>query len=379
MHTAASERLAVVAAYFCIFIGIGVWVPYFPLYLADLGYTGSEIGLVIGIQPALRWCGALGWAHVADRWRNRHRILVVTAAAGAVCFVPLLFVRDVRAVLMVLSAISLFHGTLIPMLDATVMDNLAALGGDYGRLRLWGSLGFILGSAGSAPLVHLWSPSIVPYLLVSPGLLMVLSLMRVPPTQLEQHAHVRGPWKLMTPQLSTFLLSAVLLQISCGTWSGFFGVHTAALGFSDAIPGFTYGLAVTFEIALMYFGRQLLDRYQAVNVLLLSLVLTAVRWLLTAAASNEILVILLQLGHVFSFSAFHLSALRLLERYVPRAHRTSGQALYGAVSFGVGGSAGLWLAGTLVEQAGTRGAFLFEAALALLALWPALRLRRFER
>ncbi|HVM97899.1 MAG TPA: MFS transporter [Candidatus Acidoferrales bacterium] len=378
MQPANAERLAVVAAYFCIFVGVGVWVPYFPLYLAHLGYTGSQIGLVIGIQPALRWCGALGWAYVADRWRNRHRVLVFTAGLGAICFVPLLVVRDIRAMLLVLTLIGLLHGTLIPMLDATVMDNLSTLGGDYGRLRLWGSLGFVVGSAGSAPLIHFSGPEIVPLLLVAPGWLMVLSLGRIPRTQLGQHAHLRGPWQLMTPQLSRFLSSAVLLQISCGTWSGFFAMHTTALGFSDAVPGFTYGLAVIFEIALMYWGRQMLDRYRAVNVLLLSLVITVVRWVLTAIATNEILVIALQLGHVFSFSAFHLSALRLLEKFIPRARSTSGQALYGAVSFGVGGTTGLWLAGWLVQQGGTRVAFGFEAAIAMLAVWPALRLRRFE-
>jgi PPP family 3-phenylpropionic acid transporter len=379
MHQPHSDRSAVIAAYFSVFFGAGVWVPYFPLYLLHLGYSGAEIGIVLGLQPALRWCGALGWAYVADRWRIRHRILVSTATLGALCFLPLLFVRQVGTMLAVLGAIGLLHGTLIPMLDATVMDHLPALGGDYGRLRLWGSLGFVIGALASAPLVHAWTPSIVPLLLLLPGFVLVPAFLRLPREQSGQHEHFRAPWRLLTPALTAFLLSAVLLQISCGTWSGFFAVHTTALGFSDAVPGLTYGLAVSFEIAIMYWGRQMLDRFAAAQVLLLTIVITVIRWALTALVTDETLVIVLQLGHVFSFSAFHLAALRLLARLVPRESSTSGQALYGSVSFGIGGSAGLWFAGLLVDQLGTRSAFAVEAVVALLAIVPAARLRHLEK
>src|SRR4029077_16714001 len=102
-------RRAVVVAYFLVFFGAGVWLPYFPLYLAHLGYRGWEIGLVMGLQPGLRWGSALGWAYAADRWRIRHRRLVLTAVAGTVFFVPLLVVRRLGAMLAVLGAIGLLH------------------------------------------------------------------------------------------------------------------------------------------------------------------------------------------------------------------------------------------------------------------------------
>src|SRR3989442_8745361 len=164
----AGERRAVVVSYFLVFCGVGVWLPYFPLYLAHLGYRGWQIGLAVGMQPALRWGGALVWAYAADRWRIRRRLLVLTALGGTGFFVPLLFVREFVPVLVVLAAIGLLHGALIPLLDATVIDHLPRLGGDYGRLRLLGSVAFVLGSLTSAPLGHAYSPGIVPLrLLVS--------------------------------------------------------------------------------------------------------------------------------------------------------------------------------------------------------------------
>ncbi len=353
-----------------------MFLPYFPLYLAHLGFPGWQIGVVMGMQPALRWASAIGWAFVADRWRVRHQVLVGTALAGALCFFPLLAVRDFGEMLVVLAAIGLLHGTLIPMIDATVMDHLGALGGDYGRLRLWGSISFIVGAVGSAPLVTAFSPQVVPLLLLLPALTLAPALRALPRDQVGEAHGFRAPWTLLTPPLAAFLNVAFLLQMSCGAWQGFFAVHTAQLGFSDAIPGITWGLAVVAEIGLFFWGRGLVARVRPATLILVVLAVTVVRWALTAVAHAEVFVVALQVGHAFTFSIFHLASLLLLARLVPRETSTSGQALYGMVGFGLGGSLGLWTAGALIERLGSSGLFAFEAVVAACAFVPALRLRR---
>lgn len=358
------------------FLGAGVFLPYFPLYLAHLGFPGWQIGVVVGMQPALRWASAIGWAYVADSWRVRHSVLVGTALAGALCFFPLLVVRDFGGLVAVLAVIGLLHGTLIPMIDATVMDHLADLGGDYGRLRLWGSLSFILGAVASAPLVTAFSPGIVPLLLLLPALTLAPALRRLPHAQIGGATRFRAPWSLLTPPLAAFLATAFLLQMSCGAWNGFFAVHTTQLGFSDAVPGLTWGLAVVAEIGLFFWGRGLVARVTPATLILVALAVTVVRWGLTAVARAEAAVVALQVGHAFTFSVFHLASLLLLARLVPRESSTSGQALYGMVGFGLGGSLGLWTAGALIEPLGSSGLFAFEAVVAGCAFVPAWRLRR---
>lgn len=181
---------------------------------------------------------------------------------------------------------------------------------------------------------------------------------------------------LLTPPFVAFLITAFLIQLSCGAWSGFFGVHTTALGFSDAVPGVTWGLAVTAEVALLFWGRRLLEWVAPSHLIVLVLLITAARWGLTAISRREAVVVALQIAHACTFSAFHLAALLLLSRLVPLHSSTGGQALYGMVAFGIGGSVGLGLAGVLVDRLGTPGLFGFEAVVALVALLPALRLRR---
>lgn len=372
----ARQRRVVIAAYSLLFLGGGVWLPYFPLYLSRLGYSGWQIGLLMGMQPALRWGSAIVWAYAADRWRIRHRLLLIAAVSGMVFFFPLLVVRDFTAMVLVLGAIGLLHAPLIPMLDATVIDHLHQLGGDYGRLRSWGSFAFVVGAMGSAPLIHFFSPMIVPLLLLLPGFGLIPALARLPRGQLGHGAQFRAPWTLLTRPLTAFLATALLIQLSCGAWGGFFALHTAALGFSSAVPGITWGLAVGAEVVMLFWGRWIVERLSAPRLILVALAITAVRWVLSALARNEVLVVGLQLGHAFTFSAFHLAALVLLSRLVPPESTTGGQALYGLVAFGIGGSLGLALAGLLVERLGTAGLFGFEAAVATLGLLPALWLRR---
>src|SRR2546430_5092080 len=161
----ASSRRSVAVAYFLAFLGLGVFMPYFPLYLDHLGYAGWQIGAIVGLQPMLRWTSALGWAHVADRWRVRRRLLVLAGLCGALAVLPLLVVRRFAAVAAVSMAIGLVHGPIIPMLDATVIDHLPRLGGGYGRLRPWGSPGFGAGAPPSAPLGVRFPSAAVPVLL----------------------------------------------------------------------------------------------------------------------------------------------------------------------------------------------------------------------
>lgn len=370
------KRRVVAGVYFLLFLGPGIGLPYLPLYLEHLGMSDPEIGVLIGLQPILRWASALAFAHLADHWRIRHRLLVACTVAGALCFLPFLFVQAFATLLLVLCAISILHGPLISAIDAVVLDHLPQLGGDYGRLRLWGSIAFILGALLGAVGVELGTPSVVPAMLLPSHLLLPFAIAALPHAQ-AAHGRLEGaPWRLLTPPLATFLVAVLLVHLSCGAWSGFFALHTERLGFGDWVPGAAFALAVVFEVALFHWGRLVLERVPAARLIVIALVVTVGRWLGTAVARDEWLVLALQTGHAATFSAIHLAAISLVPRLVSPARSTSGQALYGITGFGIGGSVGIALAGLVVTPLGTTGLFAFEAALAAAALPAAVRLGR---
>lgn len=369
-------RGAVTAAYFLMFAGAGIYLPYFPLYLDRLGFSGTQIGVVIAIQPILRHVSSIAFGWAADRWRARHVMTVATAVASLACFVPLQWVTGYGAMVAVMAAISVFHGPIISAIDATVMDHLDRLGGDYGRLRLWGSVAFILAAGGSAVVVHQASAHVVPALFLLPALLLPFALARLPRTQSGAHRTPTAPWRLFNPPLAAFLACVLLAHLSSGAWGGFFAIHTMRLGLPAWVPGLTWGLAVAAEVALFGLGHRVLAVVTPARLVAVSLVVTIVRWTGTALTTDPVLLVLLQLGHAFTFSALHLAAMLLIARLVPPESSTSGQALYGLTGFGIGGSIGLWLAGVLYEPLGTAGLFLFSAGVATVALVPAAILLR---
>jgi PPP family 3-phenylpropionic acid transporter len=366
-------------AYFLLFLGPGVALPYFPRYLEHLGMSDWQIGLALGPQPLIRWTSALVFAQLADRWRIRHALLLAYAVAGALLFVPLLGVRAFTPMLLVVTGISFLHGPLISAIDACVLDHLPELGGDYGRVRLWGSISFILGSLLGAAGVELGTPAIVPALLLPSHLLLPLALAALPRAEREHPTPIGAPWRLLTPRLTAFLAAVLLVHVSCGAWGGFFALHTERLGLGEWVPGAAFAVAVVFEVALFQWGQAVLSRIRAERLLVIALGVTVLRWLGTAVARDAWIVIALQTGHAFTFSVFHLAAMHLLPQLVPRARSTSGQALYGITGFGLGGSLGIALAGAVAAPLGTTGLFVFEAALAAAALPAALRLVRLGR
>jgi PPP family 3-phenylpropionic acid transporter len=353
------------------FATAGIYLPYFPLYLDHLGFSGAEIGTVVAIQPILRHLTSMTFGWVADRLRARHAMTVATAAIAVAWFVPLLWVDEFLPMLTVLTGISVFHGPIIAAIDSTVMDHLDDLGGDYGRLRLWGSVAFIVAAGASAVAVATWSITVVPALFLAPAALLPVALARLPRGQSEVHRRAVAPWRLLNPPLVAFLACVMLAHMSSGAWNGFFGIRTARLGLPSWVPGLTWGLAVTAEVVLFRLGRRVLAIVTPAHLVLLSIGITVLRWVGTALATDPAVLVLLQIGHAFTFSALHLAAMLLLGRLVPAESSTSGQALYGLTGFGIGGSTGLWLAGMLLGPLGTSGLFLFSAGIAALALVPA--------
>lgn len=309
----------------------------------------------------------------------RHRLLVGASVASTLCLATLLFADHLAALAAAIAAIAFLSAPLIPLTDAAVVDHLEGLGGDYGRLRAWGSVGFIAGSFGAAAILAWTTPAIVPWLLIAAQAGLPFVAGRLPREQLGHPEQFRAPWRLLNRPLTAFLASSFLLQVSSGAWAGFFAAYTRSLGLSESVPGVAWGIAVASEVAVLYFGRRLLVWLRAPDLMLVVLVITAARYLLTALARSEVPLVALQLAYGLSFAGFHLSAQVLLAQLIPARSSTNGQALYGFVSFGLGGSLGLALAGALVDRLGPAGLFAFEALVAAIAILPALWLRALMR
>ncbi|MEK6813237.1 MAG: MFS transporter [Nitrospirota bacterium] len=368
----ARDILVLRAFYFSVFAALGVLLPYFNLFLARRGFSAAEIGLLAAIIPVCKTIIPPFWARAADRRANRKGLALVAAAgalaAGAMLALPSGFAA-MAAVLLVFAAFWTAHH---PLVEVTVLESLDRSGSDYGRVRLWGSIGFIVLVVATGIAIDLRSTdAVVPILtaILLSNLLLTFVTPRGDAPPQDGGDGLRG--LLADPAYRRIVIAGLLMQLSHGTYYGFFTIYLDGVGFSKSVVGLLWGTGVAAEILVMFASGWMIDRLGVRAVLGASLALAAARWALTASTLSLPLLFLAQTLHAFSFGAFHVASILHVYRIVPERLRTMGQVVYGSLSFGIGIGVGQVVNGFFYESAGAPMLFALSAAAALigLAVW----------
>jgi len=363
------------AAYFA---GVGVLAPYFPLYLEHRGLTAAQIGIVMAVAQGMRIFGPTAWGWLADRTADRVRILQFTAAAAAVCFIPVFFPGGFGYLLLTMFAVHFFLTGQIPIIEAMTATRLRddpQAARTYGRLRVWGSssfvltvlaTGFLLDSAGVG--VHPWA--VMLFFTVTAG---VAHLVRDAPYAPHVDAPVSVRGLFAQPRVRWFFLSVLLMIFAHGALYTYFSLHLAALGYSTAAIGVFWVLGVVVEIGFFLVQGRVFARFDPFVLLAASFALAAVRFALIAEAAQFVaLLVLAQMLHAATFAVHHSASILMIQRWFHGRATARGQALYVSIGYGLGGTGGSLLAAWLWTTLGASAAFLSGSVAALLG-WLAVR------
>jgi PPP family 3-phenylpropionic acid transporter len=378
MAMASSVPLVRLAGfYFFYFAALGTFLPYWPLYLRDNGLGAEQIGWVMSILPATKLVSPAIWGWLADRTGANLAIIRHATLAGLLCFLTVPVVETYRQLLSALLAFGFFWNATLPLFEAATLAYLRQRANAYPRVRLWGSVGFIaaVGAIGwllekSVPVAAL--PLLIAVLLAG-QLVMGLSLPKLDwPPRHEAGLPLSGV--LSKPEVMAFLLACLLLQIAHGPYYVFFTVYLKEHGFGNAEAGGLWALGVLAEVGFFAMLNKVPGVAGLRRLFLASLALSALRWTMIAWLTDQLAWMLLaQLLHAASFGAAHAASIQLVQRYFSRGYRATGQALYGSVSFGLGGVLGSLFAGQLWTVWGPHWVFTAAAGFSLLALvvaWP---------
>jgi PPP family 3-phenylpropionic acid transporter len=267
-------------------------------------------------------------------------------------------------------AFSFFWHAALPLLEVNVMNREASQAGIYGRVRLWGSIGFIASVTLLGALVD-WRDAwwVLPALSVLMSGIWFASL-TLPETGTAHHPAGQGRFRhvLRRPEVIAFLLSGVLMQASHGPYYTFYSIYLRATGYDAGVIGLLWAFGVLCEIVAFIFMARLFAALPVRKVLLGSFALAALRWLLIGRYPDQMPVLIFaQMLHAASFGTFHAASMQLVHRYFTGRHQHRGQAIYGGIAFGVGGTIGSFASGQLWAAAGPMFTFACAAAAAALA------------
>lgn len=361
-------RLAV--WYFWYFAFIGAFLPYFALYLQSIGMSAGRIAVLMSLGQFMRLVAPLLWSWLADSGGRRVRIVVASTAAALASFSVVFLTEDFVGLLLGMAVLHFFWSASLPLVEALTLGHLAANPERYGRVRLWGSIGFIVTVMGVGLLLDL--APIRSQLWVSWALLLGTLLSALTLTEVKGHAEqVSGPIiEVLRQRKVLFLLGAGLfMTASHGALYVFYSIHLVAQGYGKTLVGALWTLGVVAEIVVFLLMPRISLRVSMRAILLACFLLAALRFLLIGWAPGFIgLLVIAQLLHGASFGAHHAATMAALNRWFAAGQQARAQALYGSTAYGAGGLGGALLAGVLWEGSGAGITFSAASALALIGL-----------
>jgi PPP family 3-phenylpropionic acid transporter len=356
--------------YFFYFAFVGAMAPFWGLYLHSLNFTAFEIGVLMSLLQVMRIFAPNLWGHIADRTGRRVAIVQLAALVCLIAFVGVFFAKTFWWLFAVMSLISFFWTASLPLVEATTLSHLGERGDRYGRIRLWGSVGFILVVVGLGTLLDHASISLVPWVVLGLLVGIVLTSWLIPEARIARQEHVHVPLGevLRRPAVLALFAAAMLMAAAHGPYYTFFTIHLVAIGYSKSLAGWLWALGVVCEIGVFLAMPRVFRAVRAETVLLVTLLAAAVRFLLIGWLADVVPVLLFaQLLHALTFGAYHASALSLVHRHFTGRNQARGQALYNSLAFGVGGSFGSLYSGAAWDAFGAGPTFSLASACALLA------------
>ncbi|MEW6353302.1 MAG: MFS transporter [Pseudomonadota bacterium] len=342
--------------YFFYFATLGVLIPYWGLYLKSVGLTPADIGNLMALFMFSRIVAPNVWGWIADHSHQRMRVARLASFLAALIFSAMFFGASFWWLAAVMLLFSFFWNAALPLLEVTTMNHSGARAGSYARVRLWGSVGFIVSVLGLGPVLDRHGPWwVVPSLFALMLGIWLCSLLlpdASKPSAATPHSgrFLKNFFRL---EVVAFLLACFLMQASHGPYYTFYSIYLESHGYSKSLIGGLWAFAVLCEVGVFLVAQHLFKLLSLRAMLLVSFACATLRWLMIGHFPDQLgLLIVAQVLHASSFGSFHATAIQLVHRFFTGTHQFRGQALYGSLGVGLGGAVGSLYSGYLWESAG---------------------------
>ncbi|HSP80989.1 MAG TPA: MFS transporter [Myxococcaceae bacterium] len=372
---AAGGRLSLIGFYALYFGTVGIVLPFLPAYLESLALSVTQVGLLLSLTPLMALLSPHLWGHLADRTGRGGGVLSLLVLGALAGFSPLLFVDRFPALVATFAAYAFFSSSITPLVDSLALQHVARTGGSFAHLRLFGSIGFILSSTLFGLAVERVGRTTVLAPLTLFVALAVWSLTLKERSAPTETVHpLAGLQLLRNPDLRWFLAGTALHWIACAPFNGTFAIHTIALGLPPSVVGLSFGLGVAAEVAVMLLYPRVAERLAPRHLLAISFAVSALRWAGLSLATSPGLIVALSLIHGMTFGAFYVASVAFMARRVPPHLRASGQGLFAAATFGLGGLVGFASSGAGYDWLGGHRLFAVAGLVELVAAALVLRI-----
>ncbi len=355
--------------YAALFLTIGIMMPFWPVWLKSRGLNAAEIGQILAVAMWLRAFTSPMLAQYADRRGRPDRLAILLGWGALTVNCLFFFTHDFWSILAVSILSTMSFTALMPLGDAVTMLKVREGVLDYGRVRLWGSIAFIVAATGSGYLLEGRPPSAILWLIIGGLVLVVIGCHAIPRAETPGSSSFLAPLRaiLHERRVIAFMIAASLVQASHAVYYGFATLHWQAAGIGGGTIGALWAEGVICEVALFAFSGRVVARFGPVALLAMGAGAGLIRWLVLGATTDIWALVAVQGLHALTFGATHLAAMHYIAQNVPAQFASTAQSVYSSFFGGTIMALAMLSSGWLFENYGGQ-AFTVMSALAVAAL-----------
>jgi len=374
--------------YFLFFSTIAVSVPYLQVLLKLQGFSPADIGFLLGLFEVTGILGPLAAGWIADRiGKYRFMILVLSAGSGTALF-ALEKSGSFLSAAFVLILFGLLYRPVPSLQDALSSRLLEDPIRQYGKVRIWGSGGFIFISLflQFSGILNGDDPGRIVELFAFVTGLFFISTLTLPEVEKPGDLSDKISGHREKPVSSLVLSSLPLMYwmaltaaffIKLGL-TGYYSFFTLFLKESYHVGGVSaiWAIGAVAEIPMLLWGSRLVIRFGSYSMLVLAVIGASLRLFIYASGLPLPVIISGQVLHAFSFGLIHITVISIINHLVPKTGRAVAMSIYGGIGFGLAGFIGSSINGLILEYRGFPALYLFSAVMTLVPLGPLFFLKR---
>ena len=352
---------------------IGVIVPYWSLYLKFKGFSVTEIGQLMAVLLVTKVVSPNIWAAIADNVAVKKGsslgLIKYAAFATLLIYSTTYWVDGFWYMALSMFGFCVFWNACLPQIEAATLNYLGGEKDKYGLIRLWGSIGFIVMVLGLG-----WVMDFAGAGAIMPAGALALLLMFGASTFMRDESQLTSLKDQVVIPISTLLnskvlvllLLCVLMQISHAPFYTFFSIYLESYGYSKLYIGSLWSIGVLFEVIIFVFGYKLLRKFSLSTLLSITFAAASIRWVVVAFfPEQKAAIVASQMMHAITYGLYHTVMIQLIDHLFQGRYQIRGQALYGSITYGLGGAIGSFASGFVWSMYGSNQLF-FAAGLMMM-------------
>ena len=355
--------------YLLFFLGIGSLYPLLSSYYYSYGMSGKQIGVLMSIGPVIAIIAQPIWGMICDRYGIQKKVLFFTLISSAV--IAFFFPMTTNYIFLILlsAGIAMFQSAVIPISDNIAMNFVQTTGGNYGKIRLWGSIGFAVAVWIAGTLSDYFTIQIIFYLYAAALMISALLTNKLPDNSggfsVEVFKGIHQLFKI--PTFTLFLIGTFLLFGTMNANNTYFSIYFQEIGGTLSGVGLAFLLAAGSEAPIMMGVKRLVDRFGLMPLILFATIVSAGRWFLYSTNPSTFLVLATSFTQGLSIGIYLPAAVQFVREIAPKDVQVTAMSLYGSFGLGLGSLISVILSGVFYDMFGALSIYKYYTASSLLA------------